>query len=266
MKSNTFSLLVLFCVLLLANSEEFKRKDYSIFDKKTKSFDPYFTGYYGKFGLKICNTNLPIQLSIILSENPLQLTRLMSPMNMITCNNKKVAYSCDKVYTDFDAINEDLIFYKKYLNENGSQYLDSFPYEISNKNEGKFNDCVSKNEIDPLVENQIVEKNYNNGDINKRNNDMKNDIYNYGSLLGLYNAPEDFDKFTASFANKGIFTSEKEGVAYVALRIVGWKTIDNKEYWIFSYTDDKFGFFNYGYIDTLLPINFLGFSILKQVQ
>jgi hypothetical protein len=261
MKNITFSYIIVFFLILLIRSEELIRKEYNILDNKSKLFEPFFTGYYND-KMDECNTSLPIQLSLILSEYPLKLSKVMSPMNMITCKTEKVAYSCDLKYKDFNSINEDLIAYIKYLNTNGSQYFDSFPYPISNKMVGKFTDCVNKNEIDSLINNQINAHNYDNYDIEKRNMEMKYDIYTKGSLLGLYNAPiKSFKRFKATYANKGIFSSQDKEEEYVALRIIGWKTIDDKEYWIFSYTgDESFGMFNYGFIDANAPIDFYRFE------
>jgi hypothetical protein len=127
------------------------------FDVRDKFRDCYFDGESSTYNNIVCNTNWPIQFSMMLTdklciEKKIKRSTPLSSMNINTCmqiNQKNL--KCDELipaYNDTDStlkiVNETINFF----NTNGSQYLEEFPYLLLSDQEtlvGYFPACQNYN-------------------------------------------------------------------------------------------------------------------------
>lgn len=212
---------------------------------------PFHKAYYSKeHNFKPCNTNLAIQLSLVVSDAlKLKSDSYVSPMYLIECldDTNTNMYNCDNTYESLEKIISDLNKMVSILKTKGAVFLKTREYYVNES--GTFNKCQEfDNEIESLKKYPFRIYTYNEN-LDKELEVIKSILYNKGTLLAVFNAPR---SFLYDYKNEGkpyiMDESEKQG--YYILRIIGWKTLNDKEYWIFSFTyDESFGIFNYGMIE-----------------
>lgn len=225
-----------------------KSKDFIVNQRKDLSFHkPYFSK---EFQNKPCNTNLPIQLSLVLSDRlKLDNNIYLSPMYLIECLNPiETPYSCNINYNDSESLMTDINKMLDILKEKGAVLTNSRPYDI-NKETGIFNTCANfQNEIPSLETNPFTLITYHE-EKDIETEAVKEVLYNKGSMLAVINAPASF-LFDYRNVGKPYIMDDSPKKGFFILRVIGWRTIDNIEYWVFSFTFDKdFGIFNYGMIE-----------------
>ena len=193
---------------------------------------------------QLCKTNVPLQLSLILSDRLQPLDKSISPMNSISCYKPDETYSCKATYSTLESLEADMDMLLSVYNSKGAQLMNSNPYKLDDERKGIFPACSEfPNEVDYFKTKKIkVTK------ISSTFKDLKLIIFNKGSILAAFYAPVDF----ISQYSRGIYvyndTEDKD--SYVLLRIIGWKRQNNKDYWIFGFTKDtKWGINNFGMME-----------------
>jgi hypothetical protein len=127
------------------------------FDVREKFRDCYFDGVSSTYNNIVCNTNWPIQFSMMLTdklciEKNLKRNSPLSSMNINTCMQiNEQNLKCDALipaYNDTDStfkiVNETI----KFFNTNGSQFLEEFPYMLLSDDQtfiGYFPPCQNYN-------------------------------------------------------------------------------------------------------------------------
>lgn len=242
------------------NLDNIKNKNFVVQENPKISYHQAYSSldYYGKN----CNTNLPIQLSLVISDK-LKTKETVSPMTIIKCFIPSAEYpdkyTCAKKYDFIDEILTDVKDIFKQINnyENpgyyGLMYITTpgFEYKVDQKT-GEFGQCTQyKNEI-PFFEgsnvNLLEYYTYDPNDT-KDLESIKKILYTTGSMIGIYRAQRSF--LTRYINKSGPYVKDQSDyVGYTALRIIGWRNLNGADYWVFSYTKEKtFGMLNYGMIN-----------------
>ena len=113
------------------------------FDIRQNFNECYHESYAATVG-STCNTNWPIQFSLLASDkiciNKNKTTQLISPQNILSCLNfHSLPYSCNNTFNFVSQNTTQLIAATfGFFNTNGSQYLNENPYKYDN---GLFPDC-----------------------------------------------------------------------------------------------------------------------------
>jgi hypothetical protein len=265
-----YSLLLIFTIIILVSSfnlakepsayrqmltdiQEVNNKNFIVQQKNTLSYHTAYSSLDAND--EDCNTNLAIQLSLVLSDK-LKTPITISPMSIIQCytptNSNFVPYNCSVKFDDLDSIITGLNYMMKQINQSGLQYITTSPY-IVDETTGEFPDCQTdyKNEI-PFFnrsdKHQLTVELYDPSKIDDLVS-IKKIIYNTGSMLGLYKASRSFIRRYINAS--GPFVPDTSPIdGYYALRIIGWRVLQDKLYWVFTFTREKsFGMLNYGLID-----------------
>jgi len=195
-----------------------------------------------------CNSNVPLQISSVLSDKifPLDKTKVISPMNSITCFRE--GFVCLKSYTELDELKTDMQLLVDLYNKKGAQFLTSYPYSFESST-GKFPECkVFKNEIE-----FFDQKSIKYAELTTDFEQLKRVIFNKGPILCAFYATS---SFIGNYIKGGIYVPDdsKPKTTYYLLRIVGWRTLGEKRYWVFAFTrDDNWGIKNFGMIDVDTP-------------
>lgn len=239
---------------LLEDLPKVRNTNFDIRERKFKLAVPFDAQEYEPKtgGTLTCGSNPFLQLSSIITEKIFKRADLnpISPMNSITCYKK--GFSCDKIYENKQELIDDLNLAINFYNENGAQYLSNYKYSFNK--DGTFEECKKfENEIEFFKTNR-----FEMSLIVKDLDTMKKEIYYNGSILVIYQYSNKFFRYTS-----GIYEEDKESekVGYTVLKVIGWRTLNNKLYWIFSYTKNGFGINNFGMMEDKSEYNFDYFSI-----
>lgn len=179
-----------------------------------------------------CHTGLPLQLSSYISDKIFDKDneKTISPMNSITCFKKD--YDCSTLYSSLDDFETDMNSLIKFYNEKGGEYIEDFPYSFD-INTGKFTYCSEfQNKIEFFDKNKLT--------IRKLSSDfevLKREIFDNGAILAAIYPDNTF----VGNSSDGIYTpdEEKAKLTYYLLRIIGWRTLENKVYWVFAFHKDN---------------------------
>jgi hypothetical protein len=145
MLSKAFYFIVLMNLTFLINSAI----NLASFDVREKFNDCFHETYSSNTNL-VCNTNWPIQFTLVASDklciNSNYTIKTISPQNIISCLNfNSTPYNCKNQFTFDGQMTYDLISNTvEYFNQNGSQLLSESPYSF-NETTGEFPKCSSYN-------------------------------------------------------------------------------------------------------------------------
>lgn len=202
-----------------------------------------------------CGSNPFLQLSSIITEKIFQRKDLdpISPMNSITCS--KTGFTCKNIYETKQSLLDEMNSIINYYNEFGAQFVKNYKYSFNK--DGTFEACKEfVNEVDFLEKNDLIMS-----PIVKDIDIMKKEIYYNGSILVIYNYSSKFFRYTSG----GIYVeddSETDKVGFTVLKVIGWRTINNKLFWVFSYTrNNDWGIKNFGMMEDKSEYNFDYYSI-----
>lgn len=200
--------------------------------------------YEAETSSEYCNSNLPLQISSLISDTvyPTNEKKVVSPMNSITCF--KQGYDCSVKYSKLEDLKNDMDLLIDFYNTKGAQLYDSYEYKFD-KLTGKFPQCI--NDFTNEVEFFSQKKRIKLVTLDKNPDVIKLRMFNYGSILGVFYADDTFLSYGG-----GIYHPDntKEKDSYYVIRLIGWRTLDNKLYWVFAFTIDfKWGIGGYGLVE-----------------
>lgn len=221
--------------------------NFDIRENNLNMHKPIFMGKYESQAKELtCNSNMPLQISLILSDriyNNIAMDNNISPMNSICCF--KANYDCSVLYTDLNSLEADMMAVIRYYNQNGAQIYGNFPYTFDYST-GKFPDCAwFTNEIVYFETRKVTLMKLEYNDFER----IKSVIFSKGSLLAAF-YPD--ISFISDYNQGGIFTpnQQKPKLTYYLLRLIGWRTLNGKQYWVFGFTmDTEWGISQYGMME-----------------